>query len=49
MGTLLILYMSKQTEEPTETKVWNNVDYTNTWAFKTIEVWKEAANASDTG
>jgi hypothetical protein len=43
MGTLLILYMSKQTEEPTETKVWNNVDYTNTWAFKTIEVWKEAA------
>ncbi|MDW0199752.1 MAG: hypothetical protein QN778_04170 [Nitrososphaeraceae archaeon] len=33
--------MSKQTTE--KTKVWNNVDYTNTEAYRTIQAWKQAA------
>jgi hypothetical protein len=36
--------MSKQTStEETETKVWINVDYTNTWAYKTIQAFKNKA------
>jgi hypothetical protein len=42
MGTLLL--MSKQTStEETETKVWINVDYTNTCAYKTIQAFKNKA------
>jgi hypothetical protein len=25
------------------TKVWNNIDYTNTEAYKSIQAWKEGA------
>lgn len=35
--------MSKQQTNEESTKVWSNVDYTNTNAYKTIEAWKQAA------
>lgn len=31
------------TQQTSELKVWNNVDYTNTNAYKTIQEWKKAA------
>jgi hypothetical protein len=33
---------NKQTTE-SESKVWKNVDYTNTWAYRTVQAWKDAA------